>query len=397
MRARRHRRPRCSPSPPPRCVAIGAGDGRRRLQGARDLRQRRLRRSPARTSRSPASRSARSTRSTSRSDYKAVGRARHPATRLPGLPRRRAAAQVRPQSLIGEKFVECTPTQTRAVGAEPPPPLQQDRRRRRARASTCCRSRTPSKPVDLDLINNIMRLPYRQRLSLILNELGTGLAGRGADLNAGHPPRRPGAAGDRQGPQDPRRRRTRCSPTSRATPTRSLAPLARERSARRAASSSNSSEVAAGDGRARRRPRGRHRAAAARSCASCTPTMRRLGALSRRDDAGAHRPRRRGARHQPHDHRARPVLAGRHPRASSRSARPPKIGTPALERRAARSIKDLRRLAQDRQAGRQDRAAAARVLQTRPAASSALMDYIFYQVAADQRLRRVRPLPARRA
>ena len=42
-----------------------------------------------------------------------------------------------------------------------------------------------SRPVDLDLINNIMRLPYRQRLSIILNELGTGLAGRGDDLRDG--------------------------------------------------------------------------------------------------------------------------------------------------------------------------------------------------------------------
>jgi ABC-type transporter Mla subunit MlaD len=38
-------------------------------------------------------------------------------------------------------------------------------------------------PVDIDLINNIFRLPYAQRLSLILNEFGAGLAGRGDDLN----------------------------------------------------------------------------------------------------------------------------------------------------------------------------------------------------------------------
>jgi hypothetical protein len=37
--------------------------------------------------------------------------------------------------------------------------------------------------VSLDLINNIYQLPERQRLTIILNELGTGLAGRGADLN----------------------------------------------------------------------------------------------------------------------------------------------------------------------------------------------------------------------
>jgi hypothetical protein len=39
-----------------------------------------------------------------------------------------------------------------------------------------------SRPVDLDLLNNVFRLPYRQRLSIIINELGTGLAGRGGDL-----------------------------------------------------------------------------------------------------------------------------------------------------------------------------------------------------------------------
>jgi ABC-type transporter Mla subunit MlaD len=38
------------------------------------------------------------------------------------------------------------------------------------------------KAVDLDLLNNIMREPERARLSIILNELGVGLAGRGTDL-----------------------------------------------------------------------------------------------------------------------------------------------------------------------------------------------------------------------
>jgi len=39
-----------------------------------------------------------------------------------------------------------------------------------------------SSPIDIDLVNNVMRLPYRQRLALIVNEFGTGLAGRGEDL-----------------------------------------------------------------------------------------------------------------------------------------------------------------------------------------------------------------------
>ena len=40
-----------------------------------------------------------------------------------------------------------------------------------------------SSPVDLDLINNIMRLPYRERLAILINEFGTALAGRGGELN----------------------------------------------------------------------------------------------------------------------------------------------------------------------------------------------------------------------
>ena len=37
--------------------------------------------------------------------------------------------------------------------------------------------------MDLDLVNNIMRLPYRERFAILLSELGTGLAGRGEELN----------------------------------------------------------------------------------------------------------------------------------------------------------------------------------------------------------------------
>ncbi|HTE59022.1 MAG TPA: MlaD family protein [Solirubrobacteraceae bacterium] len=89
---------------------------------------------------------------------------------------------VRPQSLIGEKFVECEPTQEHAVGAEPPGEL-----RRIARGPGEGQYLLPvqntSKSVDLDLLNDIMREPERARLSIILNELGVGLAGRGDDLN----------------------------------------------------------------------------------------------------------------------------------------------------------------------------------------------------------------------
>jgi hypothetical protein len=38
--------------------------------------------------------------------------------------------------------------------------------------------------VDLDVVSNVMRLPERERLSILVSELGTGLAGRGGELNA---------------------------------------------------------------------------------------------------------------------------------------------------------------------------------------------------------------------
>jgi phospholipid/cholesterol/gamma-HCH transport system substrate-binding protein len=95
--------------------------------------------------------------------------------------RRDAECTIRPQSLIGEKFVECEPTQPRAAGTPAPPPL-----RRIARGPGRGQYLLPvsqtSRPVDLDLVANVMRLPERERLSIILGELGTALAGRGPEL-----------------------------------------------------------------------------------------------------------------------------------------------------------------------------------------------------------------------
>ena len=96
--------------------------------------------------------------------------------------RRDAECMIRPQSLIGEKFVECEPTQARQASTEPPPPLEKIDRGEGEGQYLLPVSNT-SKPVDLDLINNITREPQRARLSIILNELGTGVAGRGDDLN----------------------------------------------------------------------------------------------------------------------------------------------------------------------------------------------------------------------
>lgn len=88
----------------------------------------------------------------------------------------------RPQSLIGEKFIECTPTQPRPEGTEPPPPLERIASGE-GEGQYLLPVTNTRRSVDIDLINNIMRLPQQQRLSIILNEFGTGLAGRGEDLN----------------------------------------------------------------------------------------------------------------------------------------------------------------------------------------------------------------------
>ena len=79
-----------------------------------------------------------------------------------------AFCETRPQSLIGEYFVDCrpgtAPTRLKPGGRVP---VTQT-------AST----------IPLDLINNIMRQPYRDRLRIILSELGAGVGGRASDIQA---------------------------------------------------------------------------------------------------------------------------------------------------------------------------------------------------------------------
>jgi virulence factor Mce-like protein len=77
-----------------------------------------------------------------------------------------AFCQSRPQSLIGEYFIDCEPgTEGRVLPA----------------GSTITASHTQS-TIPADLVQNIMRLPYRQRFSVIINELGAAVAARSEDL-----------------------------------------------------------------------------------------------------------------------------------------------------------------------------------------------------------------------
>ena len=75
--------------------------------------------------------------------------------------------ETRPQSLIGEYFVDC---QAGGKGRELEP------------GATIPVAQTGT-TVPVDLVNNIMRRPYRERFSILLSELGAALAARGDDLN----------------------------------------------------------------------------------------------------------------------------------------------------------------------------------------------------------------------
>jgi phospholipid/cholesterol/gamma-HCH transport system substrate-binding protein len=94
-----------------------------------------------------------------------------------------ASCEIRPQSLIGEKYVDCLPTQVRVEGAPLPPPLQKIPSGHEGAGQYLLPVKNTSSPVDVDLLGDISRLPERERLTIILNELGAGLAGRGSDLS----------------------------------------------------------------------------------------------------------------------------------------------------------------------------------------------------------------------
>jgi ABC-type transporter Mla subunit MlaD len=93
-----------------------------------------------------------------------------------------ASCQIRPQSLIGEKYVDCRPTLPRAPGSEPAPPLKQIPDGQPGAGEYLLPLGSNGTSVDPDLINDIYTLPYAQRFRLILNELGAGLGGRGEDI-----------------------------------------------------------------------------------------------------------------------------------------------------------------------------------------------------------------------
>jgi len=97
--------------------------------------------------------------------------------------RRDASCEIRPQSLIGEKYVDCRTTLPHAAGTEDTsPPLKVIPDGQPGAGQHLLPLQQNSAAVDPDLVNDIQRLPYAQRLRLIINELGGTLAGRGEDI-----------------------------------------------------------------------------------------------------------------------------------------------------------------------------------------------------------------------
>ena len=77
-----------------------------------------------------------------------------------------ATCTIKPQSLIGEYYVDCQPGKSsKKLEEGARVPVEQT-----------------SSTIPNDLVNNVLRRPYRERLRLIITELGTGLAGRPEDL-----------------------------------------------------------------------------------------------------------------------------------------------------------------------------------------------------------------------
>lgn len=87
--------------------------------------------------------------------------------------RKDADCTILPQSLIGEKYVECDP-------GKPTAPVLA---KRRGQDAPTLPIENTSSPVDLDLVVAMLGQPTNVRFQLLLNEFGAGLATRGKELD----------------------------------------------------------------------------------------------------------------------------------------------------------------------------------------------------------------------
>jgi virulence factor Mce-like protein len=84
-----------------------------------------------------------------------------------GSLRKDVTCESRPQSLIGEYYIDCKP------GTDP----------QKLKPGATIPVEQTTSTIPLDLVNNVLRKPYRERLGIILDELGAGVAGRAPDIN----------------------------------------------------------------------------------------------------------------------------------------------------------------------------------------------------------------------
>ena len=89
-----------------------------------------------------------------------------------------AHCAIRPQSLIGEEYVDCTP------GTSSAQPLARIASGHAGAGDYLLPVTRTSSPINTDIVQDISTEPVRESLAVIINELGTGLATRGSDLNA---------------------------------------------------------------------------------------------------------------------------------------------------------------------------------------------------------------------
>jgi phospholipid/cholesterol/gamma-HCH transport system substrate-binding protein len=98
--------------------------------------------------------------------------------------RQDAHCEIRLQSVIGEKLVECEPTQPKEQGEPESPRLKKIPKGQPGAGQYLLPVESTTTPVDADLINNIQQRPFRERLSILLSELGVGVASRAEDIRA---------------------------------------------------------------------------------------------------------------------------------------------------------------------------------------------------------------------
>lgn len=88
-----------------------------------------------------------------------------------------AHCTIRSEGVLAVKFIDCDP----GTAATAELPLIEDGENAGEHLLSIEHT---SSPVDLDIVTNTYRAPTDQQLALLINELGTGLAGRGRELNA---------------------------------------------------------------------------------------------------------------------------------------------------------------------------------------------------------------------